>query len=783
MKRVLSLLLVAALLVCMIPGMAFASEGNDWKFYASVESFNEETGNGTSAEVRVFDDYSAVAIVDGTYVNPAQVNAYIAMQNVASLGVTDLRSADYEIATGLPTADVSLTSHLNNVLNFGGCTVEGTVDGIEFGYNVAAVAGTEYDAEIKATPADVNAVRAAYQALAANVVAGVEAADDSMAVIPAGTEVHIGADKLVFNSDCVINPSAATTPVVDVQMDRTEEIAGAVIYVPAGSKIQVGSSTAVLSNGMTVEVSAEDLSGESVAVIPATILSDLGAAIESGEATVFSLVLEAVTTVNEAAKNLNGNKLIVNVTFDEEEVVKDWKFYASIESAFEGNGTFADVRVFDDYSAVATVEGTIVNPALVEAYVAMKNVAGLGVTGERTAEFAFETGLPAAEVDLQNHLANIFAFRDATVNGKVNGAAFAYGVVADEEGGVMTAVATPDSTADVRAAWQIVAGEVTASTDAENSKIVVPAGATLQVGTEKLTFEGEATVDPNGNNLKGAVEAVQAAAVLETGLAESATEAYIPAGAKLQVGASVATLDRGATVKVTDGIVADGVLAALRTAANGDNKAYELVNTVVEAADAAVGALSAAGEMDVEILFDYYVTAGEETTAVVYGEEYTVPAGIWTVGSKIYYGGDKFVVTEDVELAEYSYSGGYVPTPTTPSTPEVDETEELKAAVDALELVARSEMSSAKGKKAVKIRWYCENGTDLDFIDGFEIFRSTKRFEGYGTKPFFTTTRNAYWNTDIEEGMKYYYKVRAYVLIDGEKYYTDWSLKAWRTVE
>ena len=70
----------------------------------------------------------------------------------------------------------------------------------------------------------------------------------------------------------------------------------------------------------------------------------------------------------------------------------------------------------------------------------------------------------------------------------------------------------------------------------------------------------------------------------------------------------------------------------------------------------------------------------------------------------------------------------------------------------------------------------------MDF-DGVEIYRSTKRNSGYGKTPFFTTEKDAYYNTAIKKGTTYYYRVRGYVVIDGQKYYTDYSRKAIRTVK
>ena len=111
-----------------------------------------------------------------------------------------------------------------------------------------------------------------------------------------------------------------------------------------------------------------------------------------------------------------------------------------------------------------------------------------------------------------------------------------------------------------------------------------------------------------------------------------------------------------------------------------------------------------------------------------------------------------------------------------------DDNAALIEAVKNTKLIARSAMSTAKGKKAVKVSWYAEDGSDLEF-DGYEVFRSLKRYSGFGTTPIFKTANEKYYNTAIKKGNKYYYKVRAYKVIDGEKVYTDWSTKAWRTVK
>lgn len=122
--------------------------------------------------------------------------------------------------------------------------------------------------------------------------------------------------------------------------------------------------------------------------------------------------------------------------------------------------------------------------------------------------------------------------------------------------------------------------------------------------------------------------------------------------------------------------------------------------------------------------------------------------------------------------------------PTDPAEPSKAET---LAAFDSSRLVARSKLVTLKnGKKGIRITWSDKNGAEMNF-DGVEIYRSTKK-NHFGKKPFYATrgskSAGYYINSkSLKSGVTYYYKVRGYVLIDGQKHYTDLSLKAIRTVK
>ena len=100
----------------------------------------------------------------------------------------------------------------------------------------------------------------------------------------------------------------------------------------------------------------------------------------------------------------------------------------------------------------------------------------------------------------------------------------------------------------------------------------------------------------------------------------------------------------------------------------------------------------------------------------------------------------------------------------------------LGDAVKALKITA----SSKATKGAITVTWKVVG--DAEAADGYQIWKSTKKNSGF--KKAFTTSKTSYKNTKgLKKGVKYYYKVRAYKVVDGKNVYSDWSNKAYRVAQ
>ncbi len=89
--------------------------------------------------------------------------------------------------------------------------------------------------------------------------------------------------------------------------------------------------------------------------------------------------------------------------------------------------------------------------------------------------------------------------------------------------------------------------------------------------------------------------------------------------------------------------------------------------------------------------------------------------------------------------------------------------------------------STFSKKNNIQLDWTKSAGYK---VDCYQVYKSTKRYSGYGTKAYYQTTtrtKNFYINTkELKKGTRYFYKVRGVRTISGEKVYTQWSNKAWR---
>ncbi len=85
--------------------------------------------------------------------------------------------------------------------------------------------------------------------------------------------------------------------------------------------------------------------------------------------------------------------------------------------------------------------------------------------------------------------------------------------------------------------------------------------------------------------------------------------------------------------------------------------------------------------------------------------------------------------------------------------------------------------SSTASKGAMNLTWSSSSSVlDIDSvqIDGYELWKSTSKSSGYQLLK--STTGKKFKNTsNIKKGTRYYYKVRAYREIGGQKIYSPWS--------
>lgn len=232
-----------------------------YKFYLGIES-------GSTVDMTVGEDYTAVFTMPaaGGTVNTGSIDLTAKMQDVASLGVEGEKSHTTTISTGLGGTEVALEAWLRNCYNFGGATINATIDGKSCTYTLDAIDKTDSNMYTITATTDPAAASAAWQALTSHVTAGTQA-DDSKIVIKNGAYLMIGTEKLEFTSsevgdltlDNFNNMNALNETIRNhVKLSTCTDQGGTItMYLPAGTQLAVGGSVATLKDNCTITITLD----------------------------------------------------------------------------------------------------------------------------------------------------------------------------------------------------------------------------------------------------------------------------------------------------------------------------------------------------------------------------------------------------------------------------------------------------------------------------------------------------------------------------------------------
>lgn len=736
-----------------------------WQFttadtnYVTVPKTGSVTFNVSALPVQDV-TFGQVSIVDKTYGDPAFTIA--AVNNTQNGGAITYSSSDENIATvNASTGEVTIKTQGSVEVTATAAAVTGYAQtAAKYTLNIAKKELTITDAEVAAKKYDGNTTAAVTSVTLDGIVPNETLVKDTDYTV---TGVYNDADVADANQVTVtvtlLDTALANNYMIAGTYDKAATIAkadGAAAPAVTGSYAVSTTDDSKFAYTVTPIAGAEysddgttyqdsnvfdNIIPESTATFYARIKGtdnvEVGAAGNTGVVTFSKLDYPSAPTLNYNVTGDSGNRTI---TITE---------VTGAEYAFD-NGNYSDVN---------TKSG--INDATVTVKIRYKATATMNASQEAT-----------ASVNTAKE-AQTLSFAEASVNKTYGNAAFTVTAANDrQDGGAITYSSTNQSVATVDAAGKVtIAGAGTATIKAqaaENAKYSQSAEAayTLTVAQAPLTVTAKSyTIKVNGT----VPDLSQGTHYTVTGLVGNDTIGGTIT-VKYQQNGQDATPDKTKTGTydiVISGAEAPNANYAVPVHVNGTLKIEQeyvggggyYVPTVqkptIEAGEGVKVTLSADGKVAaIEALEGY------ELESVKLNE---IEKGI-VKEVKNLKTGDKLVVTAKAVVTEPDHT-------------------DIIAALGDYKLTARSKIVTMKnGKKAVKVTWHDANGKELEF-DGVEIFRSTQRYKGYDAEPIFDTDKDAYFNTAVKAGTKYYYRVRGYVEIDGERYYTDYSLKAWRTVK
>ena len=290
-----------------------------------------------------------------------------------------------------------------------------------------------------------------------------------------------------------------------------------------------------------------------------------------------------------------------------------------VKLSIKSGETIVSAFVRDDYSAYLQIpKNAKVNAGNAEIDLTMKNIESLGMGGiTKSHKITINTGIEGKDqVDLENYIGPIKDFQKAKISGKIGDKDYSYAVqtVTTDTDYLVKASTNTEQT---RAAWMELASHVATTTyDKDDSYMVIPANAYMQIGSERLSFtdpKGTPLKLDNAGNLTELQKSIRDAVELNTQAANLKdgrdAEAYIPAGTILRVGATEAKLLQGATIDMSGlNNLSSNSLANLRDAETNADMITALINFVMNPITAASGQQN----IQCNVIFDKQVAVDKD---------------------------------------------------------------------------------------------------------------------------------------------------------------------------
>lgn len=445
---------LAAAMVFSLVGYVPAEAAEADREYKKV-SLKLISGEGTvevpNVEIAAYDNYDVVVDLNDDAVNRSSVTLDLTMNKVGGLDVDGTRHADFTFNTGLNKETSDKLSSYISFEEFTNAIINGSVNGKEFKYNVNVVKYEDGKGQWVAIPEEEQAVREAWQELTGYVETTTYDVDDSKIIIPNGAYLHVGNEKLYFETedDLVIdnindgNGDAVVDKIKDaVKLDTDvaePEDCQMVAYIPAGATLRVGGSEAVLTEAATIKV---DGMNESL-----TYRSSLEAfRTAANQEGMTELVKSALYLVGDVLRGVEDQTLTVDITTADYEVEKAISDANAKAEAAEAAKAEAEAKLAEAEKALADAK-----EEAAKAEAATKAEADAKVKAAEEALAAAKTALAVTASDVKAVTAKVSGTKLSATWTAVEGAT-AYNVVVTRNGKVWKTETVTEAAYEVKVA-------------------------------------------------------------------------------------------------------------------------------------------------------------------------------------------------------------------------------------------------------------------------------------------------------------------------------------------